>query len=44
MAVYLAPDKKKTWKGVTVNEYFLTAHNPNKISLPGRVRGFPWRI
>lgn len=39
MAVYLAPDKKKTWNGVTVNEYFLTAHNPNKISLPAKRSG-----
>ena len=39
MAVYLAPDKKKTWKGVTVNEYFLTDHNPNKISLPAKRSG-----
>lgn len=36
MAVYLVPDKKKTWNGVTVNEYFLTAHNPNKIPLPAK--------
>ena len=39
MAVYLAPDNKKTWKGVTVNEYFLTAHNTNKIDLPAKRSG-----
>ena len=34
--VYLVPDKKKTFNGVTVNEFFLTAHNPNKISMPSK--------
>lgn len=39
MAVYLAPDAKKNLNGVTVNEYFLTLHNPNKISLPAKRSG-----
>lgn len=34
MAVYLKADNVKNCKGVTVNEYFLTKHNPNKISMP----------
>ncbi|MBP1546282.1 MAG: SPOR domain-containing protein [Oscillospiraceae bacterium] len=39
MAVFLKPDKVKYWNGVTVNEYFLTDHNPNKISLPVKRKG-----
>lgn len=34
MAVYLNPDKTFIFNGVTVKEYLLTKHNPNKISLP----------
>lgn len=30
----LKPDKTSTLGGVTVNEYLLTKHNPNKISMP----------
>ena len=36
---FLVPDNKKMWKGVTINEYFLTAHNPNKINLPAKRSG-----
>ena len=32
----LTADKTFTLNGVTVNEYLLTKHNPNKISLPGK--------
>lgn len=40
----LKPDATSTLGGVTVNEYLLTAHNPNKIDMPqtsmeGRVLG-----
>lgn len=31
---YLKPDKTFDFGGVTVNEYLLTAHNPNKIAMP----------
>ena len=34
MSIYLKPDKVHIWNGVTVNQYFLTDHNPNKIALP----------
>ena len=30
----LKPDKTITMNGVTVNEYLLTKHNPNKIDMP----------
>ena len=30
----LNPDKTTTLGGVTVNEYLLTSHNPNRISMP----------
>lgn len=30
----LKPDKTSTLGGVTVNEYLLTQHNPNKINMP----------
>jgi len=30
----LKPDKTTTFGGVTVNEYLLTKHNPNKIDMP----------
>lgn len=30
----LNPDKTTVCNGVTVNEYLLTAHNPNRISMP----------
>ena len=30
----LKPDKTTTLGGVTVNEYLLTKHNPNKIDMP----------
>lgn len=36
MAVYLKPDKIFTVDGVTVNEYLLTKHNPNRIDLPAK--------
>ncbi|MCM1329456.1 MAG: N-acetylmuramoyl-L-alanine amidase [Ruminococcus sp.] len=36
MAVYLNPDRTFTLNGVTVKEYLLTKHNPNKISLPSK--------
>lgn len=36
---FLKPDKTTTVNGVTVKEYFLTAHNPNKISLPSPMLG-----
>lgn len=32
--VFLMPDKMYTANGLTVKQYFITAHNPNKISLP----------
>lgn len=48
----LKPDKTTTLGGVTVNEYLLTKHNPNKIDMPsvsmeGRIIGVtihntPW--
>lgn len=31
---YLKPDKTSKWNGLTVNEYLLTKHNPNKIDMP----------
>ena len=34
MATYLTPDKTTTLGGVTVKEYLLTKHNPNKIDMP----------
>ena len=30
----LKPDNKTTFGGVTVNEYLLTKHNPNRIAMP----------
>lgn len=30
----LIPDSTKVWNGVTVKEYLLTKHNPNKIAMP----------
>ena len=30
----LKPDNKTTFDGVTVNEYLLTKHNPNRIAMP----------
>lgn len=30
----LKPDNKTTFGGVTVNEYLLTRHNPNRIAMP----------
>ena len=36
---YLKQDKTTTISGVTVKEYFLTAHNPGKISLPSPMLG-----
>ena len=30
----LRPDNKTTFGGVTVNEYLLTRHNPNRIAMP----------
>lgn len=34
---FLKPDRTMTLNGVTVNEYFLTKHNTNKISLPSKM-------
>lgn len=34
MATFLTPDKTITLNGVTVKEFLLTKHNPNKISMP----------
>lgn len=34
MATYLKPDSTKILNGVTVHEYLLTKHNPNKIAMP----------
>lgn len=31
---FLKPDKTEVWNGVKVNKYFLTEHNPCKISMP----------
>ena len=39
MSVFLKPDATYTWNGVRVNQYFMTAHNPNKISLPSKRSG-----
>ncbi len=36
MAVFLKPDRVNVCNGVTVKDYFLTVHNPNKITLPNR--------
>lgn len=30
----LKPDKTLNWNGVTIKEYLLTKHNPNKIDMP----------
>ena len=30
----LRPDATTTFGGVTVNEYLLTKHNPNRIDMP----------
>ena len=30
----LKPDTTTTMNGVTVNEYLLTKHNPNRIAMP----------
>lgn len=35
----LTPDKIYNLNGVTVNEFLLTKHNPNKISLPSKMNG-----
>ena len=34
--MYLKPDKTSYLNGVKINEYLLTKHNPNKISLPSK--------
>lgn len=34
MATYLTPDNTSNYNGVTVKEYLLTKHNPNKIDMP----------
>lgn len=34
---FLTPDKVFTVNGVTVKQYFLTVHNPNKIAMPGKM-------
>lgn len=34
MATKLVADKTSVWNGVKINEYLLTKHNPNKISMP----------
>ncbi len=36
MAVFLKPDRVNVCNGVTVKDYFLTVHNPNKIALPNK--------
>ena len=35
--MFLQPDKVYTANGVTVKQYFLTQHNPNKIAMPVKV-------
>lgn len=35
----LKADKTYNWNGVKVNEFLLTKHNPNRISLPGKMVG-----
>ena len=35
----LKADKTTTLNGVKVNEFLLTKHNPNKISLPAKMNG-----
>ena len=35
----LKPDKTITVNGIKVNQYFLTNHNPNKISMPAKMTG-----
>ena len=39
MSIYLKPDATYTWNGVKVNYYYMTEHNPNKISLPPKRSG-----
>lgn len=34
MATFLSPDSKTTKGEVTINEYLLTKHNPNRIAMP----------
>lgn len=34
MATKLVADKTNVWNSIKVNEYLLTKHNPNKISMP----------
>ena len=36
MAIYLKPDKSYIWNDVPVNQYFITEHNINKISMPSK--------
>ena len=36
MQALLIPDKRYEENGLKINEYFLTEHNPNRISLPSR--------
>lgn len=36
MAIYLTPDKVIQCNGVKVNQYFLTKHNVNNISMPSK--------
>lgn len=37
----LKPDRTYTANTVTVKEYFLTQHNPNRISMPSQMQGKP---
>lgn len=36
MAIYLKPDKSYVWNNVPINQYFITEHNVNKISMPSK--------
>ena len=41
----LKPDKIIDMGGVTVNEFLLTSHNPNKIDMPtAKINGWPEAI
>ena len=39
--MFLTPDRVYSANGVNVKEYFLTQHNPNKISMPSQMKGAP---
>ena len=36
MATYLTPDKVETINGITVKQFNLINHNPNKIGMPSK--------